>query len=148
MHNTDYTTSHSTTGKTPTELCYGRTIRSKLPSILDLETSPPDSDFRERDSILKEKGKIYADEKRGAKKNFIQVGDSVLMQNLISGNKLLPTYNTQEFEVVRKSGPRVEIKNKSNGKLYERNATHLKKIPPTQSSLETGKEESLDSQQS
>ncbi|XP_055543017.1 uncharacterized protein K02A2.6-like [Wyeomyia smithii] len=33
-----YTTPHSVTGKTPTELMYGHTIRSKLPAVDDVET--------------------------------------------------------------------------------------------------------------
>ncbi|XP_038106540.1 uncharacterized protein K02A2.6-like [Culex quinquefasciatus] len=32
-----YTTPHSTTGKTPTEMLYGRTIRSKIPALSDIE---------------------------------------------------------------------------------------------------------------
>ncbi|XP_058828318.1 uncharacterized protein K02A2.6-like [Topomyia yanbarensis] len=35
-----YTTPHSITGKTPTELLYGRTIRLKIPALDDIETIP------------------------------------------------------------------------------------------------------------
>ncbi|XP_055524178.1 uncharacterized protein K02A2.6-like [Wyeomyia smithii] len=52
-----YTTPHSTTGKTPTELLYGRTIRSKIPALEDIETIPTSTDFRDKDQIAKENGK-------------------------------------------------------------------------------------------
>lgn len=78
-----YTTPHSITGKTPTELMYGHTIRSKLPAIEDIETTPPNADFRDRDKLLKEKGKEVEDTRRRATRSSIDSGDTVLMQNLL-----------------------------------------------------------------
>ena len=50
-----YTTPHSTTGKTPTELKFGRTIRTKIPSLQDICTSPAvdSTDSRDRDQRKK-----------------------------------------------------------------------------------------------
>ncbi|XP_062558121.1 uncharacterized protein K02A2.6-like [Armigeres subalbatus] len=54
-----YATPHSTTGKTPTELMFGRTIRTKIPSLQDVSTtSLPLSDYRDRDLQMKEKGRL------------------------------------------------------------------------------------------
>ncbi|GAB0100137.1 uncharacterized protein DMENIID0001_161310 [Sergentomyia squamirostris] len=83
-----YTTPHATTGKTPTELCYGRTIRSKIPSLGDLATVPPSSEMRDRDQMKKRKGKEVEDARRGAKSSEIKEGDVVLMKNLLPGNKV------------------------------------------------------------
>ncbi|XP_055700122.1 uncharacterized protein K02A2.6-like [Phlebotomus papatasi] len=123
-----YTTPHTTTGKTPTELCIGRTIRGKIPSLTDMETSPPDMDFSEKDRILKHKGKENEDLKRGAKHNDIEIGDKVLMKTVISGNKLTPNFGSTEFKVIEKSGSRTKIQDVASKKIYERNSSHLKKV--------------------
>lgn len=121
-------TPHSTTAKTPTELCIGRTIRGKIPSVGDIESTPVDTDFRDRDFVLKEKGKELADQQRYAKPSDIERGDTVLMQNLQPRNKISPTFYPDKFKVINKNGPRVEIQNSASGKIYERNSAHLKKI--------------------
>lgn len=127
-----YTSPHATTGKTPTELCYGRTIRLKIPSITDIESTPNMDDVRERDHLLKQKGKESEDRKRRAKESDLQVGDSVLMKNLLPGNKLTPTFDPSEYLIVNKEGPRVTWQNKVSNKFYERNVTHVKRIPPAE----------------
>ncbi|GAB0089142.1 hypothetical protein DMENIID0001_036360 [Sergentomyia squamirostris] len=68
----------TTTGKTPTELCIGRTIRGKIPGVIDLESAPPDTDFAERDLLKKQKGKEVAERARWAKTFDMSVGDRVL----------------------------------------------------------------------
>ncbi|KXJ77544.1 hypothetical protein RP20_CCG007238 [Aedes albopictus] len=123
-----YTTPHSTTGKTPSELMYGHTIRSKLPTIEDVETAPQLTDFRDRDQRLKEKGKMAEDTRRRARRSSIGSGDTVLMRNLLPANKLSTTFNPKPFTVVSRSGPRVTIEDPDNGKSYDRNVAHLKKV--------------------
>uniref|UniRef100_A0A1B0CLD0 Uncharacterized protein n=1 Tax=Lutzomyia longipalpis TaxID=7200 RepID=A0A1B0CLD0_LUTLO len=122
-----YTTPHSTTGKTPTELLYGKTIRSKIPSLGDIATAPPVSDYRDRDQLLKEKVKACEDEKRRAMVSDIVVGDKVLMKNLLPGNKLQTPFGPTEYIVKRKTGASVVIED-SDGVQYERNVSHLKKV--------------------
>ncbi|XP_055543706.1 uncharacterized protein K02A2.6-like [Wyeomyia smithii] len=60
-----YTTPHSVTGKTPTELMYGHTIRSKLPAVNDVETAPTTTEYRDRVQVLKAKGKEIEDTRCG-----------------------------------------------------------------------------------
>ncbi|XP_055604269.1 uncharacterized protein K02A2.6-like [Uranotaenia lowii] len=123
-----YTTPHSITGKTPTELMYGHTIRSKLPAIGDVETVPPQTEFRDRDQQLKEQGKEMEDTRRRARKSSIESGDTVLMQNLKPGNKLLTTFSPKQYLVLSRSGSRATVEDLQNGKSYDRNVAHLKKI--------------------
>lgn len=123
-----YTTPHSTTGKTPSELCYGRTIRSKLPSIEDIETTPASSDFRDMDRINKGKGKEREDRKRHAQESDIQRGDTVLMENLLLSNKLQTTFNKTKDTVLDRIGPRATVEDQDTGKSFERNISHLKRI--------------------
>lgn len=107
---------------------YGHTIRSKLPMIEDIETAPQNTDFRDRDQALKEKGKETEDNRRRAQRSSIDSGDTVLMQNLLPGNKLSTTFNPKQYVVVSRSGPRVTVEDPQNGKSYDRNVAHLKKI--------------------
>ncbi|KXJ74916.1 hypothetical protein RP20_CCG012722 [Aedes albopictus] len=123
-----YTTPHSTTGRTPTELCYGRTIRSKLPTIQDIESIPPSSEFRDQDFLNKQKGKEREDIRRHAKDSDINEGDTVLMRNLTPKNKLSTAFNRTKYTVVDRSGPRATVEDTDTGVAYERNVAHLKKI--------------------
>ncbi|XP_062541106.1 uncharacterized protein K02A2.6-like [Armigeres subalbatus] len=116
-----YTTPHSITGKTPTELMYGHTIRSKLPAIEDIETTPPNADFRDRDKLLKEKGKEVEDTRRRATRSSIDSGDTVLMQNLLPSSKLSTTFNPKQYTVLSRSGPRVTVEDYQTLKSYDRN---------------------------
>ncbi|KAJ8914930.1 hypothetical protein NQ315_016084 [Exocentrus adspersus] len=59
-------TPHSTTGKTPGELFYGRQFRDKLPNAIDSEYGKLDEHVRDRDHIMKEPGKQREDRKRRA----------------------------------------------------------------------------------
>lgn len=124
-----YTTPHTVTGKTPKELCFGRTIRSKLPSLQDVEVAYRDDEVYDRDRLAKQKGKEQGDHNRRATPSNIQIGDDVLMKNLLPNNKLTPTFDPTEYVVLDKSGARVTIQNKSNDKIYQRNSAHLKQIP-------------------
>ncbi|XP_062699139.1 uncharacterized protein K02A2.6-like isoform X2 [Aedes albopictus] len=123
-----YTSPHSVTGKTPTELCYGRTIRSKIPSLSDVEVAPSRDEVADRDRFLKEKGKEEEDGKRHAVNSNLEVGDTVLMKNLLPANKLSTTFNPNEYLVVNKEGSRVTIQDKTSDKSYRRNVAHLKRI--------------------
>lgn len=132
-----YTTPHTVTGKTPTEMCIGRTIRGKIPSIIDLETIPVNEEIAERDAILKAKGKEKEDEKRGAKESDIVEGDEVLMKNMVKENKLTTTFGSKRYEVTKKTGSRVEVQDAESGKTYVRNASHLKKLHPAKEDDDT-----------
>ncbi|XP_062538124.1 uncharacterized protein LOC134206423 [Armigeres subalbatus] len=123
-----YSTPHSTTGKTPTELLTGRTIRTKIPSLKDIETAPSSEDFRDRDWIQKYRSVDRENANRHAKASRIELGDTVLMQNLTPGNKLSTTYGQAEYTVLDKEGSHVTIQSDATGKTFQRNTAHLKKI--------------------
>ncbi|XP_055542554.1 uncharacterized protein K02A2.6-like [Wyeomyia smithii] len=102
-----HTANHTTTGKPPSELMFGRRIRTKLPSIS--KASEQYDVVRERDAIEKERGKLYADKKRRAKPSGLQVGDRVLAKRTRKGNKLCADFSPETFEVVQRSGADVTI---------------------------------------
>lgn len=123
-----YSTPHTTTGKTPSQLMFGREIRTKIPSLQQLGTSVPSTSYRDRDQQSKEKGKEREDSRRKAKPSELKVGDQVLVKNVLPGNKLAPVFNPSVMEVQAKNGSRVTIQDTQTGKLYDRNSSHLKKI--------------------
>lgn len=124
-----YSTPHSTTGKTPSELLYGRTIRTKLPSLRDTSASVVPTDYRDRDQKMKEDGKEKEDLRRKAKPSSLAAGDQVLMKNLLPGNKLTTNFNPSPMVVLNKQGPRVTVQDATTGRVYDRNSSHLKKLP-------------------
>lgn len=135
-----YSTPQSTTGKTPTELMYGRNIRTKLPSLQDISTAVPVpfTDFSDRDQQEKERGKENEDVRRRAKLSEVVVGDKVLVKNLLPGNKLTPTFNPTTMTVTAKEGARVTVED-SNGRVYQRNSSHLKRLDSNRNSVDEGK---------
>lgn len=122
------TTPHSVTGKTPTELCIGRTIRGKIPSIKDLDRTLPaaDEELRDRDFLSKAKGKDLEDRKRQAKSSTLEVGENVLVQRTVPSNKLATTFHKESHIILEKEGSRVKVMNNKTHKIYERNSAHLK----------------------
>lgn len=120
-----HTTNHPTTGKSPFELLFNRRARDKLPAI---EETFEDSEVRDHDKIIKEKGKEYSDARRHARGSDIKEGDKVLVINLQKQNKLTPTFNPQEHTVMKVSNSGVIVRDDSNGKEYRRYIGHLKKV--------------------
>lgn len=117
---------HSTTGRSPAELLFGRRIRTKLPQIELYRAG--DEDVRDRDAVQKEKGREYSDKRRRAQESGISVGDRVLTKRMKKDNKLSSEYINEDFVVTSKLGADVTIKSTVTGKEFRRNTAHLKKI--------------------
>lgn len=117
-------TPHAVTNYTPSELMFGWNIRDRIPGTtrnVDIEKAI------DNDKQAKEKGRKYADTKRRATSCNIDVGDLVLVKNVIRKNKLTPTFNTQEHEVIKREGTRLHLKNLETGVLSNRHVNHAKK---------------------
>lgn len=126
------TTPHSSTGRTPTELLRRKTIRSKIPSINDIETAPSlDGEAQDRDAVRKYKGKTSEDQRRHARISDIQEGDRVLLQNLNPTHKLTTNFSPVEYIVLQKRGNRIKVVDPVSGNSYERNSAHAKRINDT-----------------
>lgn len=117
---------HSTTGKAPAVLMFGRKMRTKLPYVP--ATTMDSEGVRDRDRLEKEKGRVYADNQRKAKPSAIKVGDHVLAKRMKKDNKLSSDFAPEEFSVVQKKGTEVIIRSTESGKQYRRSAAHLKVI--------------------
>ncbi|XP_055633393.1 uncharacterized protein K02A2.6-like [Toxorhynchites rutilus septentrionalis] len=114
-----HTTNHSTTGKSPSELMFGRRIRNKLPSM---PYSIEDEEVRDRDEIIKEKGKEYSDNLRKARDNPIKVGDVVYTKRMKKDHKLNTDYSSERFKVIKRTGAEATVKSLETGNEFSRQA--------------------------
>lgn len=121
-------TPHTVTGKTPSELFFGRQCRDKIPSLSDLGNKELDGEVRDRDKSRKEKGKEYSDRKRNAGENHLEPGDKIYVKNLIKENKTCPEFNPTPHSVISSGGGDVQVRNDETGQVYRRNVVHLKKV--------------------
>ncbi|XP_058827943.1 uncharacterized protein K02A2.6-like [Topomyia yanbarensis] len=79
-------TPHSVTGVSLAQLMFGRRFRDLIPHI-QMQVMD-DHEMRDRDRMMKYQAKVNRDEKVGAKKSLVSVGDEVLMKNMLPENKL------------------------------------------------------------
>ena len=117
-------TPHSTTGVSPAELLFRKKLQTRIPGIEEFPVD--DQEVRDKDSEAKEKGKLYADEKRCANKSDVKEVDSVLLRQDLK-NKLMPTFRPEPYRVLDKSGNSVVVES-PDGVQYKRNSTHVKKF--------------------
>lgn len=115
---------HSVTGISPAELMFGRKIRTKIPQVCDFHID--DFVVRDRDSELKEKGRVYSDIKRGSTKSDILHGDKVLVKQTQNRDKMTPTFRPEPMTVKAKYGNSLTLD--ADGVEYKRNITHVKKF--------------------
>ncbi|XP_017462168.1 PREDICTED: uncharacterized protein LOC108355515 [Rhagoletis zephyria] len=131
--------------QTPTELMFNRTIRDKLPDIRDLADVMVDSSARDSDLVNNQKGKEVSDKRRGARESTINVGDKVLVKNVVFPSKLTPNFDLTEYEVVGREGNEVELL--GDGRKIKRNVSHCKKVLSPQPPIgDTGNTNSTPSQ--
>lgn len=121
-------TPHSVTGTSPSELFFKRRFRDKIPFAPDVENKLIDSDVRDRDMLMKEKGKEYGDRKRRATDSNLEIGEKVMLKNITKDNKLTPNYNPTSHTVTGVTDGDIHVRNDETGKEYRRNIVHLKKI--------------------
>lgn len=119
-------TPHSTTQKTPSQMLFGRNIRDKLPCIL--QPMEIDEETADKDKEKKEKGKLYADNRRNARECDIGEGDNVLVKRMVKTNKLSSNFEPEMYEVVAKEGGTTLVREKNSGVSYRRHISHLQKI--------------------
>lgn len=118
-------TPHTSTDFSPSELLFGWNIRDRLPHVrrkVDL------SQARNKDRATKEKGKLYIDLKRKAKVSSTDVGDHVLVKNMMKRNKLTTNFAPQTHIVLQRQGTRLQLKNLESGVITDRHINHTKRI--------------------
>lgn len=117
---------HHSTKIPPSQLMFGRAVRSFLPNSKTEFRQREDDDFRKQDMELKMRRNQHENMKRHAGVKDIRVGDTVLVKNQ-KGDKADTTYTNCFFEVIDISGGRVTVKDKATDKTFQRSIKHLKK---------------------
>lgn len=133
-------TPHSTTMRTPSELMFGRNIRDKIPQIH--QSMEVDNELKDRDASSKERGKLYADQKRHAKTSEIMEGDEVWLKVQLKSNKFEPS----PYKVVERKGPELLVENIQTKVRYRRNVAHAIRINELKASTESDSPSTLSTQ--
>ena len=120
------TTPHSTTGVSPAELLFNRTVKGKLPILQKRSILNRHREARQNEASKKEYHKRYADSRRNTKKSAIKVGDCVLVRQQ-RRDKLTPYFNEVPYTVTHRHHSRITARNK-NGHTITRNVSHFKLI--------------------
>jgi hypothetical protein len=116
-------TPHSTTGRFPAELLFGRKLSVKLPELV--QTSPSRSLFAHKDCTQKEKMKIYADTATKAKPHILCDGDTVLVRQKRQ-NKLSSLYNKHPYTITQIKGSMITARNAAGNHVIIRNCSQFK----------------------
>lgn len=115
-------TPHPSTGVCPSELLFGRTLRTKLPGLR--QAAKLDEEVRDRDQEKKIKMKEYSDRTRKAEESNLMAGDKVLLKQP-RANKWTTQFESQPYELIDKCSNSVMIRS-PEGARYKRNTTHVK----------------------
>ena len=126
-------TPHSVTGISPAEALFRRQLRTKLPELRNRNRL--DEEMRDRDRVLKMKGKEYSDKCRHVVNSDVNVGDEVLVPQQ-KHDKLSTTYSPVPCTVVGRNGNSVTVRT-PEGIDYKRNVTQVKQIITRSSSVDT-----------
>ena len=118
-------TPHPTTGISPATALFGRAIRTRLD---ELSVTLPDEFMRQRDDFMKEKMRKYADSRLGDHRQYLDVGDKVLIPNRRKGT-IEPRHSTEPHEVVHIKGSMVTAKR--GDRSLTPNVSLFKRIPDT-----------------
>ena len=116
-------TPHTTTGISPATALFGRAIRTRLP---ELSVTVPDESMRQRDDFMEDKMRKYADSRLGDHRQYLDVGDKVLIPNCRKGT-IEPRYSTEPHEVVHIKGSMITAKR--GDQSLTRNVSFFKRIP-------------------
>jgi hypothetical protein len=116
-----------TTRVAPATALFGRTIRTKLPSIPSTvgDMKGRNSGIDKADREAKEKRNSYANKRRVTKEPHFKVGDQVLVRQT-KVNKLTPRFNPQTYQVTEIKGTMITASRADH--MITRNCSHFKKF--------------------
>ena len=124
------TITHPATGKSPSELMFGRSMKYKLPEFSD-NHGYFDQEARDNDAVYKAKMKARTDSKRNAVASDIGVGDIVLVER-DTQTKTQSKYHPEPMIVTARRGGRVSVE--LEGVKYDRDVSRCKQyLPPSES---------------
>ena len=124
-------TPHCTTGKAPAEILFGRTFKTRIPTLTTKPTN--DKDIRDKDAQEKKKQKAYKDRPSNVKPHKIKKGDKVL---LLNNKKRGPFwYDPTPYQVINIQGHQITARRGQT--TLRRDAKAFKVITQTQKTKHT-----------
>ena len=135
-------TPYLTTKVVPTTAIFGRTIRTKLPSIPStvVDTRELNNDIDNADREAKEKRNTYADRCRCTKEPSFKVDDQVLFRQP-KRNKLIPKFDPRPYKITSISGTMITAQR--HDKMITRTSSYFKKFTG-ESNFDSGSESETD----
>ena len=127
-------TPHTTTGKAPAELLFGRPYQTRLPRKT---AATEDQELRERDGQQKEKQKAYKDKPNNVKEHSIKDGDKVLLLNRKKKGPFW--YDPEPYTVTKIQGHQITAKR--GNQVLKRDAKNFKTIKQKQYPIKKNKEQ-------
>ena len=117
---------HSTTNIPPSQILCNRQMRGSLPTLPSkCKVVNRNQEAKENQELRKDKGRVYANQRRGAKESLIKVGDRVLIKQK-KRNKLSTNFNTTPYIITSARGTRLTAE--YNGHKITRNGSFFKKF--------------------
>ena len=99
-------------------------MRARIPGIEEFQVD--EQELRDRDKEAKERGKLYAADKRSARESDMKEGDRVLLKQEKT-NKLTPASRPKPFRVLEKTGKSVVVES-AEGVQHKKYLSHVKKF--------------------
>ena len=116
-------TPHTSTGRPPATVLNGVPLKTKLPQVCN---TPDDKLFRQKDQSAKNNMKEHAEARRDIRRSDIKVGDKVLLKNVTQTGKLVPKFQQQPFEVIKRKD--VMVTAQRGQEIKARNVSHFRKV--------------------
>ena len=129
-------TPHSTTGKSPAELLFGRKIKTDLPIYNSDKSGVSDNSIellRKKDDRMKSYMKQLADQRNHAAESKFRIGDKVLVKQEKT-DKTSPPFCPEPYRVAAKNGTMITADNGAH--RITRNSSFFKAIPDQCGSLQ------------
>ena len=116
-------TPHTSTGLPPATVLNGVPLKTKLPQVYNTQD---DKLLRQKDQSAKNSMKEHAEARRNIRRSDIKVGDKVLLKNVTQTGKLVPKFQKQPFEVIKRKG--VMVTAQRGQEIKARNVSHFRKV--------------------
>ena len=116
-------TPHTSTGLPPATVLNGVPLTTKLPQVFNTQY---DKLLRQKDQSAKNSMKEHAEARRNIGRSDIKVGDKVFLSNVTQTGKLVPKFQQQPFEVIKRKG--VMVTAQRGQESQPRNGSHFRKV--------------------
>ena len=116
-------TPHTSTGRPPATVLNGVPLKTKLPQVFNTQD---DKLLRQKDQSAKNNMKEHAEARRNIRRSDINVGDKVLLKTVTQTRKLVPKFQQQPFEVIKRKG--VMVTAQRGQEIKARNVSHFRNV--------------------